>query len=512
MDESASIDPGDKWHRLSPIAILYFIASGIKLAANNLIYLIPALALSYSSVKNNPQIWFPALFTVLILITVFSFFQYYFYTYRLINDTVEIRSGVFSKKHIDLPFTRIQNVTLEQPIYYRLFDFTCLQLDTAGSAKQEAKIVALPTLKSEQLKAQILKKLEAPSWNAETSKVKPLENGEVILNTRSMGDLIIHGITNNRVWIILGILAPLYDNIAAVIMPTLQAVGIDLGSWFDIKTHAIWMLGLKALALTLLVMMCLSLLSVFGSILIFYGFTLSRTQDQYVRRCGLFTRQEINMRLSRLQMIVSKQDWLDVLLKRTNLELRQNSSGFSSTNDMAKNSNKIIVPSVKPHESEGIIKDAFNASNMVDITYTAISKRFLVHQYVCKLMPLAALSIGGLLTIPELQGSQYIVAAILIILSVLMWCRWKRWGFAQDQHYIYLRKGLLGVDYYCFPIHKVQQTAFKQSLLMKRSKLASARFLLASGPLEIPFMPESTATDMIDSALLTVESQQQSWM
>lgn len=512
MGEPVVIETGEKWHRLAPIAIIYFIASGIKYVANNLIYALPAFAISYSSVKDNPQIWLPAVLTVLALIGVVSFLHYYFYTYRLMSDTVEIRSGVFSKKHIDLPFTRIQNVTLEQPIYYRLFGYTCLQLDTAGSAKQEAKIVALPLPEAEQLKLLILEKLETePSSSAEIEEAQA-DNNEVVINTRSIGDLVIHGITNNRVWIILGVLAPLYDNIAASILPTLQSFGIDLESWFDTQTHAFWMLGLTAIALTLFVMMCMALVSIIGAIVIFYGFTLSKAQDKYIRRSGLFTRQEINMRLTRLQLIVRKQDWLDVLLKRINLELRQNSSGAQSTNNMATSSNKIIVPSVKPHESDEIVEDAFPNSDMLGVTYTAISKRFILRQFMSWLIPIAVVAISFILIKSNEQTPVYIAVAIFALMSVLIWCRWKRWGFAQDQQYIYIRKGLLGVDHYCFPIYKVQQAAFKQSLLMKRNQLASAHLVLASGGLSIPFMPESIAINMIDNALLTVESERKSWM
>ncbi len=39
--------------------------------------------------------------------------------------------------------------------------------------------------------------------------------------------------------------------------------------------------------------------------------------------------------------------------------------------------------------------------------------------------------------------------------------RWYRWGYASDEHVIEIRKGYGGVDYYFFPISKVQQTECK---------------------------------------------------
>ncbi|MDU0354867.1 PH domain-containing protein [Paraglaciecola aquimarina] len=101
---------------------------------------------------------------------------------------------------------------------------------------------------------------------------------------------------------------------------------------------------------------------------------------------------------------------------------------------------------------------------------------------------------------------------IFIILCALIYIRWTRWGIACDEQYIYIRKGLFGVDYYCFPIFKIQQTTFKQSILQKNSKLASVQFVLASGSLKIPLISQALAYKLINESLFTVESSEKSWM
>ena len=77
---------------------------------------------------------------------------------------------------------------------------------------------------------------------------------------------------------------------------------------------------------------------------------------------------------------------------------------------------------------------------------------------------------------------------------------------------MYVRKGLLGVDYLCFPFSKVQQAKFIQSLLMQNKQLASCSLVLASGAITIPFMGEDEARKLIDTSLYLVESKKQSWM
>ena len=105
-----------------------------------------------------------------------------------------------------------------------------------------------------------------------------------------------------------------------------------------------------------------------------------------------------------------------------------------------------------------------------------------------------------------------LISVLFTGLSALVVLRWKRWGIATDSNFIYIRKGLIGVDYYCFPTYKLQQTQFKQNLLMKKRKLATVKFVLASGSLKVPMIHEELAYKLINEGLTKVESCDKSWM
>ncbi|MDP5041088.1 MAG: PH domain-containing protein, partial [Paraglaciecola sp.] len=134
------------WQKLSPIAIVSFVMKIIRGVFANIVYLIPALAYSYSNIIAYPYIWLPILLISFTALLLGAFWSFQVYRFRLSDNVLEIRSGLFRKKHVNLPFERIQNVKIEQPLYYRLTGYACLQLDTAGSAKQEAQLVALPLM------------------------------------------------------------------------------------------------------------------------------------------------------------------------------------------------------------------------------------------------------------------------------------------------------------------------------------------------------------------------------
>jgi putative membrane protein len=506
------------WQRLSPIALLYFSVSIVRELFSNIIYLIPAFAFAYSSVRDHPLVTIAAILALLGALLAGAFWRFQVYRFRLSENNLEIRSGIIKKTHLNLPFARIQNVKLEQPLYYRLTDFACLQLDTAGSAKQEAKLVALPLALAEQLKQKILGQVapsqaskvpltEEQSGHTTNTKTDPEER---ILNQRSLTDLVIHGITSNRIWLFLGGLAPFYNTITEEISDNVGSLGIDLKEWFNLDSHTVWQVSLYALSLTLLILLLMVSLSVIGSIISFYGFTLSKVENRYIRRSGLLTKHEVTMPLSRLQLVIQKQDWLDVLLGRINLNLEQSNAQVKNSDPSGAN-NKIIIPSITPEQSRALTDDMFPDNKLFGLDFSPISHFYLVRYIGYLLLPLLCLTQSFALYQQNANLSG-ILLLLFTLASGLVYLRWRRWGVAYDEQYIYVRRGGLGLNYYCFPAFKVQQSQFKQSLMMKKRRLASAKFVLACGSITLPMLPESMAYEVINGCLHQVESSERSWM
>ncbi len=502
-----------EWHRLSPISIVYFTVSSIFTFANTLFYLIPVLALNFNKIKEQPLIIVAVASTVLLLFFVMGVMNYWFYRFRVGANRIEIKQGVFKKSHIDLPFERIQNVKLSQPLYYRISDYSCIELDTAGSAKQEAKIVALKTPVAEQFRLKILETAHEPQTDkGGTGEVTDKTPNEVILNRRSMRDLLIHGITNNRIWIFLGALAPFYNAISDALAQFFESIGFDVEAYFSLETQAWWELSLHVLSLAMLIMLVVVLLSVFGAILMFYKYTLSKANDRYIRRSGLLTKHEVSMKLSRIQIMVQAQDWLDLVLGRVNLSFEQNTSGVASANKSGEHmSNKLLVPSVTVDESLALMRDAMPTQKLGEQSFKPISKRYILRSILFIAFPIAALVFIAIFQKEPMTASVSAVVSLSFITAISV-LRWKRWGYSYDNEYFYLRKGFLGVNYYCFPMHKLQQVQFKQNVFIRQYELATLKMVLASGAKFVPYMPAKEVKSIIDSALNQLVVDKRSWM
>jgi putative membrane protein len=513
MQQVAELQNGE-WNRLSPISIIYFTVRSIVDLANTFFYLIPVLALNFNKIKEQPLIIVAVASCILALFIIMGVLNYWFYRFRVGSDRIEIKQGVFKKSHIDLPFERIQNVKLSQPLYYRINDYSCIELDTAGSAKQEAKIVALKTDLAKQFRIKILETAtERTSADAFASSVDLSSAlSETILNRRSMRDLVIHGLTNNRIWIFLGALAPFYNAISDFLSQFFESIGFDAEVYFSLETQAWWEFGLHVLSVAMLIMLVIVSFSVVGAILMFYKYTLSKTQDRYIRRSGLLTKHEVSMKLSRIQIMVQAQDWLDVLLGRVNLSFEQNTSGVTNASKAGEQmSNKLLVPSVTIEESLALMKDAMPSQTLNEQVFKPISKRYILRGLLFFALPVGILLFVAIFRDDLIVAITFGLSAVAIIGAILL-IRWKRWGYSYDQEYFYLRKGFFGVNYYCFPMYKVQQAQFKQSIFIRHYQLASLKIVLASGGKMVPYMPVNEVRSIINSILDQLVVDKRSWM
>jgi len=505
-----------QWRRASKIAIVYYVLQFVKHLVGQFIYLIPAFIALGNLFTNNPFLVTPVSFGVVALISISGLLNYYFFRFRVVDGAIEIRSGVFVRKQLNLPYSRIQNLKFEQPLYYRFTDHVVVELDTAGSSKNEAKLAALFRPLAESLKHEVMAtrmRSEPESSDTSTAISDRDLTEETLIIDRSLIDLIIHGLTNNRVWIILGAAAPVFDDIADNLGGIIQHLGIDSNQWFSLESNG-W-LGVTVAVITtfVVIMMLLSMLSVLGSIITYYDFKLTRLGDRYVRRSGLFTKREVAMPLKRLQLVSVRQDWLDRLLKRANVHYEQIGSQHQQHPNHPNAQQKLMVPSVRLEEINELVSDVLDSPQFDQRPYQPIHHRYLVRMIAFFAIPVALISSA----IVWLNTESAVVASgvflgIVSFLGGVFFQRWRRWGVDLDAKYVAVKSGFIGVSQRLFERHKIQQITVSQSWFMKRHNLFDLSIVLASGSIKVPCLRAEDALALRDSCLLTVERDGKSWM
>lgn len=242
----------------------------------------------------------------------------------------------------------------------------------------------------------------------------------------------------------MGALAPFYDDIAGGFYDYIDKLGLSLDALVVTEHVAWWQLSLYVITMMILVLAIMASVSVVGSVFTYYNFTLSRTADRYIRRSGLFSQQEVSMRESRVQKVAIKQDWLDYLLGRANFFFVQNKTGEKQEQELSA-SHKMLVPSVTEPEARFLANDIMPDNAVYDVEYRPISIRFVTRYFLLAVAPLFILV--TLVGFPR-EGIAVLLVSVpaAVLLQILIYWRWRRWGYSIDKRYLYVRKGIVGID------------------------------------------------------------------
>lgn len=511
------------WQRLSPWSILYFVARGLRnLADPNMVVFLAPLYGVYQWMDNPQTLLLAGLVGLPSVIVMMAVLQYLFFYFCVESNHFKIRQGILFKRHIDVPLHRIQDVMVHKPFYFKPFHLVSATIDTAGSSENEAVLAAVPEAFVRALRGWVFAQdnslgssgsdstpqVAAQSRHDQPESRKPTPKP---IFKRAIIDIVMHGIANNKIWILLVAILPFVDRIlehrlrqfiethADDVITLSQASAFDLFSMIA---------GLILLVLALLVV-----LSVLGSVFLYYGFEIHGNGDALSRESGLFSRSQISLKIRRVQYIQIRQNLLDRVSQRFNVVYRQ----FDNPHQQGvKERSTFLVPSVGRRDLNILIPAVYSDLTFDpldgELQFSRISKRYIVQSLVTRTLPLSAicsLFVGSFWD----TASPLLMAAALVTIGLgLNVLGWYRWGYQLKGDYLLIRTGLIGKIFYLIPRYKLQQLTLNQNFLMAHNGHCHFQFTLGLSGLKIPYIPLDSGIKLADQMLLDVEASQKSWM
>lgn len=456
-----------------------------------------------------------AMAVILLLIVIVAILKFLYFRYQLLEDGIQIRQGIFFKKHLNLKFKRIQNVNIRHPFYFRPIELVTLKIDGAGAKNEEVNLAALTLDTAKAIRKTVQIKKGQLGSNSAGDGVQPVSEGEIdveksleeeLFYTRSFADLVIHGLTNNRAWIIVGGLAGFLQSTPFSVSDAIDWLQQAIGSLISNESIA-YTVMLVSISFVLAIALT-ALFSVLGSIIAYYGFTLYHSDKSLMVHRGLINKQEINMQKSRVQSVYFRQDWLDLVLKRVNVIYEQitHTEHDAGTID---NSKKILVPSAREWERGDLAREVFTIPDIGMLKFQAISKRyFYKHTLIWSII----YSLIAMALVADDTPTPLVIAPLWLAHIFMIYLTWLRAGLVLVNDYIIVRKGLIGIDYIIFPAYKLQAVDHVQSLLMRRRDLSNIIFHIASRTAKVSYLPTQYVKDILDYCLYSLETNDRSWM
>lgn len=450
---------------------------------------------------------------VAVLVLVGATITYLFYRYRIVEDAVQVKRGALFKQHLNLPFARVQNINIEAPFYFRPLGRVTLKIDGAGSKGEEVNVAAVTEADAQAIREFIMHRRALGRSVHEGAARAETANGaasEAAFYSRSVGDLILHGLTNNRAAIAVAAVVGVAAQSGLSPVAIARRLGIDFG--VVVGGLSVGRLALLVVLSFIVVGAVIALLSVLMAVVTYFGFTMYRGGDSLTIRRGLLTKHEIHVKKSRIQTICLRQDWLDRLLGRYNVILERISHSTAQADPMAAQSKRILVPSMRVSEIPIVTDEILPGCRPAQLAFTPAHVRwFYKNTAIVSLVYLVL--IGTAAAAPDRFG--WAVTALLVawpLHVVRTWLRFKAFGLGVDGDVVVLRSGAIGIDYRMFPADKIQSVTHVQSLLMRRHALSTLDVRTASTSMRVPYVPTAFTRQVLDYCVYRAESSARSWM
>ena len=256
-----------------------------------------------------------------VLIVVASVLRFYRFSYQIEDDTLVVQGGFLNTWRRVIPLPRIQSINVVRKLRHRLFGVLEIRVEAAGGRQTEAALVAVTPGEAEQLRASLLARPDAPP--RPEADVPPLAR-------LGPGMLIVAGVTGGRVPIIAALLGSMQE-----LLP--EGFVLDLVDRLGQAGRASLILLIAAVIAFLTISL---IISVIGTVLVYWDFTLRRDGDRVVVTRGLLETRRAVVPLTRLQALRIDQNLLRLAFGL--VSVRAVTAGFGAGSEEEKETSVLL--------------------------------------------------------------------------------------------------------------------------------------------------------------------------
>lgn len=453
-------------------------------------------------------LFFALLFVLIILQLLYSYKYYLNYQFYIRKDAFCLDYGVFKKSNLEIPFYRIQNISIEQNLAQKILGVVGLKIDTAGATQAEVKIKALSSIKANSLKQELIEIREKTTDSTEVTlndkqeRSNSKSNSKVVLKL-SISQLLKVGVSSNffkGIGIIFLVITSTYDLIS------------DLFGIFyeeDDFHNQIYNSVPKTISFTFIfitfLLILVFLITVISAILKYYHLKVISRDDGFEVNYGLFNRQSKFIKVNKTQIIEWETNPIKRLFNISNVYVSQASSGRVNQNK------KIGIVGVNYLQFNEIFYTLFNKQIEQDFSYTKSNFRYLFRLFWFQVIMTTIFLTPTYFIFSPLTG--YIVGSLIFLFTGwINYLRVKKSYIGFNEHFLKIGSGSIHTKTSYLPCYKIVSTSAQQSIIQKKSQLTDLVIYTAAGSKTIRFIPYHKAVDIMNKTNYYLHQSKKEWM
>jgi len=478
MNDDASLGTAERLH---PLFLITGLGSSARRAGGAF------AALAYFAATGQWRLLLIVAPVLAVTLVAGLLLYWHFFQYRVGPSEIRIDSGILQRTHRSIPFDRIQDVDITQPLLSRAFGLARVKFETGGSAgakEDEGVLQAITLTRAQDLRALVRARrgvaAEAPALDI----VEPTPIYD--MNIRRV---LLAGVFNFSLAVLAGLfgLSQTYGDVA----------------WFDPLSRRFWLglleagsplfdlilahqmiSGIAGLAVLVLVGLATGMVR---TLLREYRFRLDRSGKGLRRRRGLLTLTDVTLPIRRIQAAIigtgpvrEPFGWRDLKLQ-------------SLARDETTKGDHIVAPLADDTEVAAILAELGWRPVSTDVRWSRVSSSYVWAFAIA----------ASLLLIPAVVQIWFVpliglaFAAAIPMLILVRWLDWRRSRYALDGDRLLVRRGWWRRRLVILPLTSIQSADLAENFISRRFGTATLLIGVAGGSgfseHGVPALPRETA-------------------
>ncbi|GKZ13708.1 PH domain-containing protein [Haladaptatus sp. T7] len=398
----------------------------------------------------NLELFAVLLLAVLLIVMAWEVAYHRRFEYELTDNSLDIESGVFSRRRREIPLRRVQNVDIHRNVVQRIAGIASLGLETAGGGETEASLEYVAYEEARRLQREIQRRKNGISTGREAEDETDGPDEEVLYEISSEELLLLSAVS----------IEPRAVGLVFLIVPFVTST-VDLAS-------VTFLVGLAQIVFSALILWVSSGMITFAR---HYGFRLTRVGDELRYERGLLQRYDGSIPIDKIQTLTVREN--PVMRLAGYAALSVETAGYApGQGPSASGGSEAAIPLAVRSRVRSL---AHSLESFEDPTFQRPPKRAR-RRYTVRYAIAAALLTGVAYGIDRFTGFVdfwYVPLALLLLAPVAGLYQWKHRGYHVGDEHVVTRNGFWRRTTRIVPYYRVQTVIQRETLFQRRWSLAT---------------------------------------
>lgn len=446
---------------------------------------------------------------LLVLVAVVAYLRYRNFTFHIDEESEEfiIKDGVFNKSRLAIPLDKIQQVNINQSLLQRIIDVHSLEVDTAGTSKQEVSVKAIPQALATALKARLMEGSKAEGSTSGTNNPEQVtETGKPFISI-SFASLFKTGITSNYARSFALLLAFAISTFQ-YIEDYFQAAGYDNDPLDDYVNAE---MVLRFLTFIILGVMALVLvINLSRTIIMYFGYKITKQQGSLLLSYGLINTKNTILRPNKVQYLTLGRNFFQKKMDIQDMKIRQ-ASGHEAT-DSARKKTAIEIPGLSVDEKDTLLKLLLGSIPEKGVMLKPNFRKMLVPAFFGLILPLSLYFSISFTVGPEALNFINFVPVYVCFVGALIYSAFRHSRLFVSEDFIIKQSGAWDIDLDYLEPHKIQSIEMTQYFWQKSADVGKVTLYTAGGQISFGLANYTKLKHYANYWLYQLEAGNKEWM